>query len=157
MTSDEVLGEASALETPLPGLYRTGAELVTFEMPGLAPAEADRFRTQMAGLSSRPQERCVSQEEADRGLKDLLKTIGEGVNGLTCGFESFETDPPMLDAVLTCEGNGMEAEIAFDGSSEADGLELTMAMEASTPIIPGQTMEMEFAVSSERIGDCPAS
>ncbi len=157
MSSEDVLGQAGALEKPLPGLYRTQAELVSFDVPGVPPADADRMRSQMEGLSSQPQQQCLTKEEADRGFEDLLKAIGEGTNGLVCGFESFETNPPALDAVLACEGNGMEAEIGFDGTAGAEGLDLAMTMEASTPVIPGQNMTMGFAVTSERLGDCPST
>ncbi len=155
MSSEAVLDEAASLEKPRAGLYLTETELVSFEVPGLPPEEADRFRTQMGGLAASPQESCVTQEQADKGFEDLLKTIGEGINGLTCGFEEFTTDPPQVDAVLVCEGAAaMKAEIAFAGTADAVSMDMTMDMEASSPLIPGQSMEMAFAVSAERIGDC---
>ena len=99
----------------------------------------------------------MTQVQAEKGFEDLLKTIGEGVNGLTCGFERFETDPPKLDAMLTCQGAAaMKAEIGFAGTADAEGMELTMDMRANSPVIPGQSMQMQFAVSAERLGDCPA-
>ena len=157
MSSEEVLAQARTLDSPRPGLYRTEAKLVSFEVPGLPPAQADRFRQQMAGFSSQPQERCVSQQEAERGFEGLLRTIGEGVNGLQCGFERFETDPPELDAVLSCQGAGaVEAEIAFEGTAEVEEMDLEMAMQAQSPVIPGRRMMMQFAVGAERIGECPA-
>ena len=157
MSPEEVLGQADALERPAPGLYRTEAKLLSFEMPGIAPADADRFRNRMAGLAAQPQQQCLTPEEAERGFEDLLRTIGEDVNGLTCAFEDFATDPPALDAVLACQGSGMEARIGFDGTADADGLDLEMAMDASTPLIPGQSMKLVFDVSSKRVGECPAA
>lgn len=157
MSTDDVLGKAGNLQSPRAGLYRTRTELVSFEVPGLPPAEADLFRTWMAGLTANPQESCVTEEQADQGFDDLLKSIGEGVNGLTCGFERFETDPPELDALLACEGGAaMSAEIALSGTADAESMSLTMKMETNSPVIPGQFMQMEFAVSAERTGDCPA-
>lgn len=155
MSAEDVLGAAGNLQTPRAGLYLTHTKLLKFEMPGLPPAEADRFRTQMAGMSAQPQQSCVTQEQAQDGFEDMLKTIGEGVNGLTCGFQRFETDPPKLDALMVCEGAAaMSAEIAFNGTADATSMDLNMTMDASSPVIPGQTMQMKFAVSAEHIGDC---
>ena len=92
MSAEEVLGQADALERPAPGLYRTEAKLLSFEMPGIAPADADRFRNRMAGLAAQPQQQCLTPEEAEQGF-ELLRTIGDDVNGLTCAFEDFATDP----------------------------------------------------------------
>ena len=156
MSNEDVLSQARTLDSPMPGLYRTEAELVSFEVPGLPPAQADRFRQQMAGLSSQPQERCVSQREAEKGFEDLLRSIGEGVNGMQCAFERFETDPPQLDALLSCTDTGaIEAEIAFEGTAGAEEMDLTMRMDASSPVIPGNSMKLEFAVAAERLGECP--
>lgn len=157
MTPEEVLGRAGSLEQPMPGLYRTDAELVSFEVPNASPMDADLLRSKMGGLSATTQERCIGDEEARLGFENLVKSIGEGVNGLTCRFERFETAPPSLNSVLACEGGGVNATIGIDGTAEAEGVDLKMVIDTQAPPIPGQTMKMVFSVSSERIGDCPSS
>ena len=156
MRHEAVLAEADALERPVPGLYRSSARLVSFEMPGLPPAEADRFRERFGGMDTQDAQRCITRQESEDGFEDLLRTIGEGVNGMQCAFERFDTDPPKLDAVLSCQGTpAMQAEIAFNGTAAGEELALVMDMQASSPVIPGSSMKMQFDVSARRVGECP--
>ena len=155
LTSDEVLERAGTLEKPQPGLYATTTELVDFEVPGLAPQQADRFREQMEGMSSEQQPRCLTAAQAERGFEDMLKSIGEDANGMSCAFDRFDVDAPNLSADLGCDGPmGAGAQIGFAGTTDAQGFDLAMDMEASAPVIPGGTMQMRFKVTSQRIGEC---
>lgn len=155
LTGEEVLAEAQALTTPEPGLYATTTEMVSFEVPGLPPAQADRLREQMRGLSGEPQPRCLTEAEAEKGFEDMIREIGEGINDQTCAFNEFDATASRISARLSCEGEmGVAAELAFAGTSAADGFDLTMDLEASNAMIPGGSMEMRFKVASERIGEC---
>ncbi len=116
LTSEQVLTEARALQKPTPGLYATTTKLVSFEVPGLPPEQADRIRQQMTGLTSEPQPQCLTRAQADRGFEDMLREIGEGINQQRCAFTAFDTDGSRLSADLSCSGMaGMRAEAKFAG------------------------------------------
>ncbi|GAA4042242.1 hypothetical protein GCM10022213_10700 [Parerythrobacter jejuensis] len=158
MSTDQVLSEARDLDRPTPGLYASTTQLVEFNVPGLPPAQADRFREQLSGLEGEDQPYCLTKEEAKKGFEDMLKTIGEASNGMACGFAKFEVDAPRLVADLSCSGPvGAKADIGFAGETTSESLELDMDMTAEMAVIPGGSMEMRFKVKSQRIGDCSES
>lgn len=158
LTSEQVLAEARALDKPQPGLYATTTRLVAFEVPGLPPEQADRIRQQMTGLTSEPQPQCLTRQQAERGFEDMLRQIGEGINEQQCAFTAFDTDGSRLSASLSCSGAaGVRAEAKFAGTSEADGFDLAMDLEAKNALIPGGSMTMRFTVKADRIGDCTAA
>lgn len=158
LSGEQVLASAGKLQKPEPGLYATSTKLVSFDVPGLPPAQIDRMREQMQGLSSEPQPRCLTQAEADKGFEDVLRQIGEGVNEQECAFTRFDVNGTKFDAGLSCAGPmGMSAEIGLKGTSGSAGFDATMDLEASNSMIPGGSMQMQLNVKSDRIGECSDS
>ena len=157
LTSEDVLAEAQAFDRPRAGLYTTTTQVVDFVVPGLDPAQADRIRTQMTGLSEEQQPYCLTEAEAEQSFETMLRDIGEGVNNMQCSFSRFDADPPQLDAQLGCSGPmGMSADLQMEGTTSAEGFDLTMDMEARNRMIPGGRMKMRMEIQSSRIGECSA-
>ena len=157
LDADDVLNKASALQKPKPGLYTSTTAMTDFNVPGLPPAQADRFRAQMSDVASEAQPYCLTEAEAEKGFEDLLKSIGEGANGQSCTFTRFDVDAPALTAEMGCSGAaGSKMEIGFSGETTAESLDLTMDMKAKAASIPGGSMELSFTVKSQRIGECSA-
>ncbi|WP_284126074.1 DUF3617 domain-containing protein [Parerythrobacter aestuarii] len=155
LSGEEVLAQAGKLQKPEPGLYATSTKLVSFDVPGLPPAQADRMREQMQGLSSEPQPSCLTEAEASKGFEDVLRQIGEGINDQECAFTRFNVDGIRFDANLSCSGPmGVSAEVGLSGTSTSAGFDASMDLEASNSMIPGGSMEMQFDVKSDRLGPC---
>lgn len=153
---EEVMAAAENLVKPRPGLYRSSAEIVEFEIPGIPPEQAARMRDMAAGLQGEQRTQCLTQAEADEGFKRVVKRLGEGADGVQCAFDRFDADGSELDAALTCTGpGGVDAKMTIDGTVEAESSEMRMAMSQSSPAIPGGEMRMTMQVSSQRIGECP--
>lgn len=155
-TADEVIAAADDLVKPRPGLYRSSAEIVEFEIPGIPPAQAARMRDMAAGLQGQAQTQCLTQAEADEGFKRVVKRLGEGQNGVACTFSRFEAAGSDLDAALECTGPaGVDADMTIDGTVEKERSRMRMEMSQQSADIPGGEMRMTMEVVSERIGDCP--
>jgi hypothetical protein len=151
---EEVKREMAAVERPQPGLYRTTSKIVSFEVPGMAPAEAERMKA-MFSTTSQGREYCLTKEEAAKGWEGATKKLAEG----NCKYDRFEAGSGALDAKLTCEtGQGMKSTIAMNGVMTSTGSNMTMSIAQAAPQMPaskgGITMVAE--VKSERVGDCPA-
>ncbi|UIP07881.1 DUF3617 domain-containing protein [Erythrobacter sp. SDW2] len=157
MTDADVLAEAGKLANPGPGLYQQTTEIVSAEVPGAAPEQADRLRDQLSGIEKKSARLCVTEEQAAAGFQQLLKEIADGLNGMECGFTAFEASPPRMNATLACTGAGeAKAGLKMAGTTSADGYDVTMDLDASGPHIAGGSMTMRMKVVSQRTGDCPS-
>lgn len=155
-TADEVIAAAEDLVKPRPGLYRSSAEIVEFEIPGIPPAQAARMRDMAAGLQGQAQTQCLTQAEADEGFKRVVRQLGEGQNGVSCTFSRFDAAGGDLDAALKCTGpSGVDADMTIDGTLEEERSQMRMEMSQQSAEIPGGGMRMTMEVVSERVGDCP--
>ncbi|HMO69215.1 MAG TPA: DUF3617 domain-containing protein [Novosphingobium sp.] len=155
---DEPRSQAEAEEVarqmvkPMPGLYRSTSRLVSFDVPGMPPAQAEQLR-QMFSTTAQGREYCLTPEEAGQGMEGALKKLAEG----KCSYDRFNADGEVLDAKLTCEtGRDMKATIAMKGTMSADGSQMRMEVEQSMPGAPGgSSVKMVAEIASERIGECP--
>ena len=155
VTGEDVLARAGTLENPRPGLYETTTELVSYELPGANPQEADRQRTEAENIGKETGQRCVTEKEAKKGFETLLEEIVDGINSMDCGFTEFEANAPRVNATLKCNGPlDAEAGVTFAGKTNSEGYDLTMDLGASSRLIAGGSMKMRMKFASKRIGDC---
>lgn len=151
-TEDEVIAAMEDLAKPEPGLYRTTTEMVEFSVPGLPEEQAQQLR-KMRGDGVKTSEQCLTEEEANRGFKDMLREMSKPDEGLSCDFTRFDTSGSDLDAKMTCGGpGGTGAEIVLAGEVETTRSDLTMKMKVDAG--PLGEMDMTMKTKSERIGDC---
>lgn len=156
--ADEPRSQAEAEEAarqmvkPLPGLYKSTSRLVSFEVPGMPPAQAEQMR-KMFSTTEQGREYCLTPAEAEEGMEGALKKLADG----KCTYDRFNADGEVLDAKLTCEtGKDMKATIAMKGTMSAEGSQMTMEVEQNAPGAPGgMAVKMVAEIASERIGDCP--
>ena len=151
-TQAEAEEAARQLVKPKPGLYRSTSTLVSFEVPGMSPAQAEQMR-QMFSTTAQGREYCLTPEEANEGMEGALKKLAEG----QCTYDRFNADGEVLDAKLTCEtGRDMKATIVMKGTMSAEGSQMKMEVEQSAPGAPGgAAVKMVAEIASQRIGDCP--
>lgn len=153
-SEDEVKTEIARMAKPMPGLYRSSSKVISFEMPGMPPAQAERMK-QMFATSQQSRDFCLTKAEADKGYEEMTKKLAEG----NCTYDRFTTSGNSLDARLTCQnGKEMKASIEMKGTISEEGSRMTMSVDQAAPHMPnGGAMKMVAEVVSQRIGDCPGA
>lgn len=153
---DEIMAQARTLTNPAAGLYEETTRILSAEVPGAPPAQADRLRDELSGLKPNTARRCITAEQAGAGFDRVLREMGEGINGMACRFTRFEASAPRMKAFLSCSGpNDAAAGLAMAGTTSAEGFDVTMDLDAQGAGIAGGAMKMRMQVMSRRIGDCP--
>lgn len=146
----QVQKEMTGLDRPTPGLYRTTSKVVDFQVPGMAPAQAEKMRG-MFSTDGEGSEYCLTKEEADKGWEEATKKLAEG----NCKYDRFEASGGKLDAKLSCEtGKDMQSSIEMKGTMTSEGSQMTMAVDQSAAGLPGGGIKMILEVASQRVGDC---
>lgn len=149
----ESAAQPAAMPKPLPGLYRSSAELVSLDAPGL-PAGAAAQMKQMMASKAAPRDFCLTGEEAAKGYEERVKKLAGRPD---CHFDHYSAAGGKLDAQLTCTGkDGMRSVLTMQGTMAPDGSEVTLGMDQSSAQMPGGGMKMTMRVKSTRVGDCPA-
>ncbi len=149
--ADEVKDEMSRMVKPRPGLYRSTSRLVSFDVPGLPPAEAARLK-QAFSTAEQGRNFCLTKEEAGKGQEQMLKKLAEG----NCAYDRFDASGSRLDAKLTCQtGKDMKATIEMKGTISAEGSQMRMSVDQVAP--GGKSVKMVAEVASQRVGDCPGA
>lgn len=149
----EVTKEMANLERPTPGLYKSTSRLVSFDVPGMSPAQAERMKG-MFSTADDGREFCLTKEEAEKGFEEMTRKLAEG----NCTYDRFKVSGGNLDAALTCEtGKDMQASIEMKGTMGSEGSKMTMAVDQSAPGVPGGNIKMVAEVVSQRVGDCPGA
>jgi len=151
-SEDEVKDAMANMVKPKPGLYRSTAKLVSFEVPGMPAAQAERLKEVFSQQAGR--EVCLSKAEADKGYEEMTKKLAaEG----KCQYDRFDARGGTIDAKMSCEtGKDMKATIELKGTMSEEGSQLHMKVEQAAPNLPnGGSVKMEADVASQRIGDCP--
>lgn len=144
--------QAEAMPRPLPGLYRSSAELVSLEAPGL-PAGAAAQMKQMMATKVAPHDFCLTPEDAAKGYEERVKKLAGRPD---CHFDHYSASGGKLDAQLTCTGQqGMRSVMTMAGTMSPQGSDITIGMDQSGAEMPGGAMKMTMHVKSERVGDCP--
>lgn len=150
----DVEAEAQKLAKRTPGLYRTTTEVIETSMEGLGPQDADRVEG-AAKTGSETAEQCLTQKEADDGIKDLLLALAQPDVQAQCDFTRFTVNGIDLDAKLSCKGPlGTGGQVSMTGQIEAERLDLALETKIDASVM-GQ-IDVKFKITSERIGDCPA-
>lgn len=148
----DVAQQAEAMPRPLPGLYRSSAELVSLEAPGMPAGMAGQMKQMMASKAT-PHDFCLTPEQADKGYEERVKKLAGRPD---CHFDHYSAVGGKLDAQLTCTGEqGMRSVMTMAGTMSPEGSDVTIGMDQSGPEMPGGGMKMTMHVKSERVGDCP--
>ena len=152
ISGDEAAAAAEGMVQPRPGQYRTTAELLDFDMPGMTDQQKDQMRQLMAGSMAEGNTTCLTREQAaQNGAKKMVQDMAEG----DCTIKTFDVSGNNVVAEMECAGQGgpkgvvrMEGEMAAESS--------TMTMEFNQDV-PGQGQaHIKMRMNSQRIGECEA-
>jgi hypothetical protein len=151
---EEVKQEMARMERPEPGLYRTDLRIISFEVPGMPPAQAERMKAIFTS-TGKAREYCLTKAEADKGWEVATKKLAEG----NCKYDRFNAGNGSLDARLTCQtGRDMTSTIEMNGTMTSTGSQMKMTIVQAAPQLSGGNggIRMVAETSSQRVGDCPA-
>lgn len=132
---------------PQPGQYRTSAELLEMNFPGVPRQIADAMKQQMSG--SQGHQYCLTAADVEKGLEESVRRSQTG----DCDYERFNVAGGRVDAVMTCREQGREARVTLAGTSGRTSSDMTMAMETEMPGLGKGTIRMRMRTA--RVGDCP--
>lgn len=153
-SEEEVKDAMANMVKPKPGMYRSTAKLVSFEVPGMPPAQAERLKQVFSQEQGR--DVCLSKAEADKGYEEMTKKLAAQGK---CRYDRFDARGGTLDAKLSCEtGKDMHATIELKGTISEEGSRMRMQVEQAAPNLPGGgKVKMVAEVASQRTGDCAGS
>ena len=154
LSADEIAAEAGDLIQPRPGQYRASLELLEFEAPGLPPQAKEQMQQVFASGLAEGNAFCLTEEDAAaNGPQEMVKNLAEG----DCTMKSFNVSGNTVVADMQCPGEpeGTVREVHMEGQMSAEGSTMTMDMGQTVPGL-GDT-KMKMRVTSERVGDCPAT
>lgn len=146
-SEEEVQDAMANMVKPRPGLYRSTAKIVSFEVPGMPAAQAERLKEV---FSQQGRDFCLTKAEADKGYREMTRKLAEG----NCAYDRFDARSGKLDAKLTCQtGKDMKATIEMKGTISAEGSQMRMNVVQAAP--NDTSVKMEVDIASQRTGDCP--
>ena len=149
-TPEQAAQEASKMEKPEPGKYRSSVKVLEFDIPGMPKEQAEQMKGMM-GNAGQSHEFCMTKEDVEKGYEEMVKKTSQG----NCTFEKFNAASNTLDAKMTCDmGNQMKSVITMNGTTSKTNSKMTMDIENTAPSIPGGKMHTKMEVTNERIGDC---
>lgn len=156
-STGEIIAEARKMTGPLPGQYETKTVLREFSVPGLPEQQAEMMKQQFAAGTDRTETFCLTKQQAEQGYEEMVRSMGQMGEGVSCSFSKFDASGSKLDAALNCTGpGGTTMTMGMDGTVEPEQSDMTMTMNSSSSMMPGMEMKMVMDSQSRRIGECPA-
>ncbi|HYD23325.1 MAG TPA: DUF3617 domain-containing protein [Croceibacterium sp.] len=152
LSADEVAAEAEGMVQPRPGQYRTTAELVEFDVPGMPDSAKEQMRTMMAGGLAEGNTTCLTEEDAAKnGAREMVQDLAEG----DCTIGTFNVSGNSVVAEMQCAGGGgPEGTVRMEGEMGAESS--TMTMEFDQNLGGAGKAHIKMRMNSERIGECAA-
>jgi hypothetical protein len=150
ISADELAAETEDMVQPLPGQYRTTAELIEFDVPGMPEEQQNMFRSMMAQGAAQAATTCLTPEDAEKnGAQEMVENLAEG----DCTVRSFNVSGGTIVAEMQCAGAGGPAgTVKMEGTMEAEKSTMTMEFDQS---LGGDTRaHIKMRMNSERTGDC---
>jgi hypothetical protein len=151
-TPAQVTAELAKAVVPRPGLWATHFDLKDLGSSDLPAAALDSARREMAARGRLGQLTCVTAGTVSAARSGVML----GMPNLFCPAAYFKTDGPSYDGVWLCRSRHDDATIEAQGSSTLTRDVSTIIVNSSIPGSPRGRFTMELAVTTERIGDCPA-
>lgn len=149
--AEDILASAEAMVSPEPGLYRSVSRLERFELPHATPQEAARLRTMMDGLEPQESTTCLTSADAEEGFAAVLREVQQG----DCTITEFSANEQYMRARMECRGAaGAISEVVMAGQGTTTSSRMQLDVEQTSSAVPGGTLQMRFAVSNRRIGEC---
>ncbi len=149
-TIEEVRAEAGELTKLVPGNYETRATVTSLKAPGIPSAQREALERKLDG-SAQVVERCVTQEEADKGVQPMLDSL---LAQRECKFEKFNVSGNRIDGELACDtGLGPTARMKLGGTVEPEQIKAQTNMSVKLPF-PPVGIDVAMDIDMKRTGDC---
>ena len=110
--------------------------------------------------SAQARDFCLTAADAAKGYEEMTKRLAQG----KCTYDRFEAGGGTIDAAMTCEAmRGTISKVAMKGTLNPEGSQMHMTVEQSLPGMGAAAqigvggMKMVADVTSNRVGECPAS
>ena len=131
------------------GNWKTGIELVKFDVPGM-PAEIKAGMMQaMEGMGRA--EKCFTQEQVDK--EDIAAELAKGPGGGgECTWSKKEVGGGRIDVAGTCTGDGQSMDMVMSGVFGAKKTDVTATIKGKDPT--GGDMEIIMRMTGEHTGPC---
>jgi len=149
-TIEQVQKEASKIDRPKPGRYEQIVEIKSVEMPGAPKELAEQMKKALTKTA--PSTYCLTQEQADKGWRDMFR---EGGPAKSCTYKRFDVSGGRIDAQMECSTNGEgKATMTMSGTVGPTGSEVNMDMASSGGQGPMSGLNMKMHMKTTRVGDC---
>ncbi len=149
-TVEEVRTEAGQLAKLVPGNYETRVRVTRFKAPGIPSAQREALERKLGG-SAQVVERCVTPEEADKGIQPMLDSI---LGQRECKFEQFDVAGNRIRGELACQtGLGPAARMKLDGTVEPEQISAATNMSIKLPF-PPIGVDVDMQIDMKRTGAC---
>lgn len=149
----DILASAANLPKPQPGLYRSTTRLTAYDLPRASPQEAAAMRQRFALLEPATAESCLTPQLAEDGWVAVVRSLGEG----TCEVERFAADGAGMQATVACAApGGGTSRLVMTGTASTSSSSMDIGIVQQGPAIPGGEQVISMAITSQRVGDCPA-
>ncbi|MCT2398119.1 DUF3617 domain-containing protein [Novosphingobium mangrovi (ex Huang et al. 2023)] len=147
---EEVQSAAGKLERPRPGSYKQTIEILDMQIAGLPEGMAEQMKTM--GPKAQTHTICITDEDTDKGYKDMLQNVGKGGN---CTYSKFDVSGGKLDARMHCTmPDSGEATMTMNGTVSETGSDVMIGMNTKGGQAPMGDMKMTMHLTTERVGDC---
>lgn len=152
ISGEEAAAAAQGMVQPRPGQYRTTAELLDFDMPGMTDQQKEQMRSLMAGSMAEGSTICLTPEQAEQnGAKQMVQDMAKG----DCTIKTFDVSGNNVVAEMECAGQGApKGTVRMEGAMAAESSTMTMEFNQD---VPGQGQaHIKMRMNSQRTGDCAA-
>ena len=152
ISGTEAAAAAQTIVQPRPGQYRTTAELLDFDMPGMTEQQKGQMRSMMAGGQAQTSTTCLTPEQAQRnGAKQMVQHMAQG----NCTIKTFDVSGNNIVAEMECASqDGKPGIVRMEGQMTEESS--TMTMEFNQDMAGRGQAHIKMRVNSQRTGDCPA-
>lgn len=150
VSNEEAAAAIEDIVEPQPGQYRTVAEVLEFDVPGMTEQMKQQMRSVMGGESGQENTFCLTPEEAAaNGPQEMVENMAEA----NCSFDKFDVSSGTISADMQCTGeDGRTSHVLMDGRMTETSSDMTMTMDQEMAGMG--KVHMKMRVTSERIGDC---
>ena len=149
VSAEEATAAAAKVRPLEPGQYRMSMELLEITDPTMSDEEIAQARQFFAAMGGMAPPRCLSEEEANRGMAG----VAEGLQNGNCTTDSLTANADGMKGEMTCKGENGPAKVTLD--TTATGTESVMTMSVVEPTGQGSDKSMTMKIGMTRIGDCP--
>ncbi len=129
---------------PQPGKYKVSMEFVSAEgMP-------EELQGMMGKSMNQSMERCMTQEEADRGFGQPPEDLDDEA----CKMDKYTLSDGELEMAVSCKGEGEQGNMQMTAKGSVSPTEQDLTVTTTGNMGPMGEATVTMKMKQERIGDC---